>query len=90
MWVNLCGSTVIEIVTEPVFVLSMGIQVTEDEFFDPQNIVNSIAGLLNIAPNRIVVMNAVSESRRKKRSAGETNIDVSHIFDNKSCFQIRL
>jgi len=78
LYVNLCGGDPITIRTEPVFVVSMEIQFTEETFFDPENIVNNIAALLNIDPSRIIVTNVVSESRRrKKRSLGQFDEHIS-------------
>ena len=57
--------------------------VTEEDFFK-ENVVNNIAALLGISPERIVVMKVVSEnSKRKRRSVeGQSEVTVSRMcFD---------
>ncbi|XP_063605340.1 fibrocystin-L-like [Penaeus indicus] len=70
--VVLRGGSVIDITTTPTIILSMGIAVDPDNFFE-ENLVQNLALLLNIAPENIRVTNIISESsgRRRKRGASE-------------------
>ena len=63
---------VIDIKTQPIVVLKLGMTVPIDDFFE-QNVVANLAGLLGIDPSNIRVTNVVRENSvgRKKREAGE-------------------
>ena len=67
------GPTTIEIKTQPIVVLKLGMTVPIENFFE-ENVISSLAGLLGIDPANIRVTNIVREgsvSGRKKRAMGD-------------------
>jgi len=68
LYVNLKGPSTIDIKTQPVVVLKMGMAVPIENFFE-ENVIGNIAGLLGIDPSNIRITNIVREgSVRYKRS----------------------
>ena len=63
--------------TRPVIMLSLTLQVTIDQFFSEENLVNNIALLLGIPNNKIRIVNVVRETqtRRKRQSTATQTID---------------
>ena len=76
------GGSTYELQVVSTLVLELGVmtELTEDEFYDNGNLAANIAALLGIDPDKIRVMNVISEdtaARRKRRSlAGMEIIDV--------------
>jgi len=66
------GPSTIEIKTQPIVVLKLGMTVPIENFFE-ENVVGNLAGLLGIDPSNIRVTNIVREGStgRKKRSEGD-------------------
>jgi len=66
------GPSTIEIKTQPIVVLKLGMTVPIENFFE-ENVVANLAGLLGIDPSNIRVTNIVREGStgRKKRSEGD-------------------
>merc|ERR1712107_673728 len=67
------GPSTIEIKTQPIVVLKLGMTVPIENFFE-ENVVGNLAGLLGIDPANIRVTNIVREgsvSGRKKRAEGD-------------------
>jgi hypothetical protein len=67
------GPAVVDIKTQPVVILKLGLAVPIENFFE-ENIIGNIAGLLGIDPSMIRVTEIVREGSvgRKKRSEGES------------------
>jgi len=66
------GPATCDIKTQPVVILKLGITVPDAEFFNPESIVENIAGLLGIDKANIRVTNIVREGgggRRRKRES---------------------
>ncbi|ROT65416.1 putative fibrocystin-L [Penaeus vannamei] len=74
--VVLRGGSVIDITTTPTIILSMGIVIDPDNFFE-ENLVQNLALLLNIPPENIRVTNIISESsgRRRKRATEDREVE---------------
>ena len=71
LYLNVKGPSTIDIKTQPVVVLKLGMTVDIENFFE-ENVIENIAGLLGIDPKNIRVTNIVREgSTGKKRSTGE-------------------
>merc|ERR1712117_490286 len=66
------GPSTIEIKTQPIVVLKLGMTVPIENFFE-ENVVANLAGLLGIDPSNIRVTNIVREGStgRKKRPEGD-------------------
>ena len=77
LYIIIKGSTPIRIETTPVIQLGIDLPpVTVDEFFEV-NLVNNLAMLLNIPPNRIRIVNVVSEGgSRRRRAEGGTRVEI--------------
>ena len=76
-----------DITTVPVVVLKIGILVSEEDFFDTENIVNNIAGLIGIPASKIRVTNIVREGStgKKKRSTDDEEPGIEfEISENPS------
>ena len=72
LYVIVKGPAVVDIKTQPIVVLKLGMTVDIENFFE-EDVVNNLAGLLGIDPQNIRITNIVREGSagRKKRS-GET------------------
>ena len=70
LYILVKGPTVIDIKTQPIVVLKLGMTVDIENFFE-QDVVNNLAGLLGIDPKNIRITNIVREGsvgRRRKRA----------------------
>ena len=77
LYITMKGSYMYRIVTRPVIMLSLTLQVTVEEFFDEDNLVRNLALLLGIPNNKIRIVNVVREtqSRRKRQGTQTQTID---------------
>ena len=72
LYLNVKGPSNIDVKTQPIVVLKMGVTVPIENFFE-ENVIGNIAGLLGIDPSNIRITNIVREgSVGRKRSANET------------------
>lgn len=72
------GGHIVDIKTTPMVILTTGVVVDPDNFYE-QDLVNNLAALLRVAPENIRVMNVISEGsggRRRKRATEERKIEV--------------
>ena len=71
------GSTPVRVETTPVIQLGIDLPpVTVDEFFET-NLIRNLAELLGIQPNRIRIVNVVSEGgTRRKRETARTRVEI--------------
>ena len=73
LYVLVRGSTPVDIITSPMVTVTFLMPaVTIDEFFG-ENLINNLALYLNIPAENIIIANAVSESRRRRKRASNTN-----------------
>ena len=70
------GGGIIDIKTTPTVVLSTGLVLDPDEFFNEEQVVGNIAAMLGISPNNIRVTNIVRETNRRKRSSRNNAADT--------------
>ena len=76
LYVTVSGSTPLTIVVAPVIQVSLTLApVTETEFFE-ENLISNLAGLLDIDPSRIRIVNVIAESKRKRREESSGGIQV--------------
>ncbi|XP_047483365.1 fibrocystin-L-like [Penaeus chinensis] len=64
------GNHSYDIRTSPVVVLSLGILVTEDDFYEAGEVVRNVALLLNVAPENVRVTDIVREDSRSEEREG--------------------
>ncbi len=78
--VTVKGKRLYKIITTPVIVLSVTLQVTAQDFFAEKFLVRNLALLLNIPSDRIRIVNVVRETqgrrRRRRRQAATEMIEV--------------
>ena len=78
LYIVIRGSTPVRVETTPVIQLGIDLPpVTVDEFFET-NLIQNLAFLLGISPNRIRIVNVVSEggTRRKRQSEERTRVEI--------------
>ena len=77
------GSNIVEIKTTPAVILTFGVpSIAVDEFFE-ENLRSNLAQLLNISPENIRVVNIIREdSRRRRRAAGDTAVEIEIVAGN--------
>eukprot|EP00117_Sycon_ciliatum_P037364 scpid335/ scgid27970/ Fibrocystin-L; Polycystic kidney and hepatic disease 1-like protein 1 len=75
------GTSAVDVVTAPVVTLSFNVQVSLDDFFDPQHIVTNIAGALGVDLSTVRLVDVVSESSggvvvsgRKRRATASRRV----------------
>jgi len=74
----LCGGDGgLTIRTVPTIVLSIGVEVSEEEFFEPEFVARNIISLLDISPDRVRVVSATSASGRRLSSSGTRRLGES-------------
>ena len=73
------GSQPVEIRTTPVIQVALDLFVSTDDFFNEDMIVSNIAFLLNIPPDKIRIVDIVSESakKRKRQTEGGQQLQVN-------------
>jgi len=62
------GDAALEVRTVPIIVLSIGIEVTIDEFFAAETVARNIISLLGISPDRVRVVSASADGGRRLSS----------------------
>lgn len=89
--VVLKGGHIIDIKTTPMVILTTGVVVDPNDFFE-KDIINNLAALLGVAPENIRIMKVVSEGssgRRRKRATEEKKFEVLLIYAHteKICYK---
>jgi hypothetical protein len=80
IYVVLCGGTPgIKIVQVPEIVLSIGIRLNTEDFFDRAYLLSNIASLFGIGTHRIKIATGSSTSRRARRLASAQNLTAVEV-----------